>query len=188
MLYVVFARSLRGLGVVSTFGNGYSIFKVQLRLCITFIFRLTSPRKNKKPLCINTNHRRERLALASNQMLIHNGFELIQKTILFVSTQLHLKQYKKFTVASHGFPKRDHRRYSGLVPNYTSTRTSYSVVVPLQGDYIISQNPSQIKVFTTGFENFSNIGGYNTFYVFPQILKRERYYCQLPIMNKRDIH
>ena len=122
---------LRGLGVVSTFGNGYSIFKVQLRLYVTFIFRLSSPRKNKKPLCINTNHRRERLALASNQMLIHNGFELIQKTILFVSAQLHLKQYKKFTVASHGFLKRDHRRYSGLVPNYTSTRTSYSVVVPL---------------------------------------------------------
>ena len=137
MLHVVFARSLRGLGVVSTFGNGYSIFKVQLRLYVTFIFRLSSPRKNKKPLCINTNHRRERLALASNQMLIHNGFELIQKTILFVSTQLHLKQYKKFTVASHGFLKRDHRRYSGLVPNYTSTRTSYSVVVPLRGYFSI---------------------------------------------------
>ena len=29
-IHVVFARSLRGLGVVSTFGNGYSIFKVQL--------------------------------------------------------------------------------------------------------------------------------------------------------------
>lgn len=126
-------RSLfqRGLGVVSTFGNGYSIFKVQLMLYVTFVFRLSSPRKNKKPLCINTNHRRARLALASNQMLIHNGFELIQKTILFVSAQLHLKQYKKFTVASHGFLIRDHRRYSGLVPNYTSTRTSYSVVVPL---------------------------------------------------------
>ena len=94
-------------------------------------------RENKKPLCINTNHRRERLALALNQMLIHNGFELIQKTILFVSAQLHLKQYKKFTVVSHGFLKRDHRRYSGLVPNYTSTRTSYSVVVPLRGYFSI---------------------------------------------------
>ena len=137
MLHVVFARSLRGLGVVSTFGNGYSLFKVQLSLYVTFIFRLSSPRKNKKPLCINTNRRRERLALASNQMLIHNGFELIQKTILFVSAQLHLKQYKKFTVASHGFLKRDHRRYSGLVPNYTSTRTSYSVIIPLRGYFSI---------------------------------------------------
>ena len=70
-------------------------------------------------------------------MLIHNGFELTQKTILFVSAQLHLKQYKKFTVASHGFLKRNHRRYSGLVPNYTSTRTSYSVVAPLRGYFSI---------------------------------------------------
>ena len=38
-------------------------------------------------------------------MLICNGFELIQKTILFLMTQLHLKQYKKFTVASHGILK-----------------------------------------------------------------------------------
>ena len=48
-------------------------------------------------------------------MLICNGFELIQKTILFLMTQLHLKQYKKFTVASHGILKRDCRRYEGPV-------------------------------------------------------------------------
>ena len=84
-------------------------------LYVTFVIWLSSPMKNKKPLHINTNNRRERLALASNQMLICNGFELIQKTILFLMTHFHLKQYKKFTVASHGILKRDCRRYKGLV-------------------------------------------------------------------------
>ena len=80
-------------------------------------------------------------------MLICNGFELIQKTILFLMTQLHLKQYKKFTVASHGILKRDCRRYSGQLPDYASTKTSYSVVVPLRGYLVYTIEHSFVKWF-----------------------------------------
>lgn len=126
----------KSLGVVSH-SDGHSIVKVQLRVICHICNLIKQSEKNKKPLHINTNNRRERLVLASNQMLICNGFELIQKTILFLMTQLHLKQYKKFTVASHGILKRDCRRYSGQLPDYASTKTSYSVVVPLRGYFSI---------------------------------------------------
>ena len=79
----------------------------------------------------------ESIALASNQMLICDGFESFKRPYCLRRLNSTLNSTKNSGGESRYAPKGEYRRYSGLVPDYTSTKTSYSVVYLIRGYYII---------------------------------------------------
>ena len=80
----------------------------------------------------------ESFALASNQMLICDGFELFKRPYCLRRLNSTLNSTKNNGGESRYTPKREYRRYSGLVPDYASTKTSYSVVYLMRGYFIIA--------------------------------------------------
>lgn len=132
------ARSRQGgRRTVISHSDGHSIFKVQLGgICQDRKFDLSAKRKIKSRH-ISTLIIGESFALASNQMLICDGFESFKRPYCLRRLNSTLNSTKNNDGESRYAPKGEYRRYSGLVPDYTSTKTSYSIVYLIRGYYII---------------------------------------------------
>ena len=105
-------------------------------ICHERKFDLSAKRKIKSRH-ISTLIIGESFALASNQMLICDGFELFKRPYCLRRLNSTLNSTKNNGGESRYARKGEYRRYSGLVPNYTSTKTSYSVVYLIRGYFII---------------------------------------------------
>ena len=111
------------------FGRSFSFQSTTEFICYDRKFDLSAKRKIKSRH-ISTLIIGESFALASNQMLICDGFELFKRPYCLRRLNSTLNSTKNNGGESRYTPKREYRRYSGLVPDYTSTKTSYSVVAP----------------------------------------------------------
>ena len=79
----------------------------------------------------------ESFAIASNQMLICDGFESFKRPYCLRRLNSTLNSTKNNGGESRYAPKGEYRRHSGLEPDYTSTKTSYSVVYLIIGHFIV---------------------------------------------------
>ena len=118
------------------FGRSFSFQSSTEVICNNRKFDLSAERKIKSRH-ISTLIIGESFALASNQMLICDGFEYLKRPYHLRRLNSTLNSTKNNGGESRYAPKREYRRYSGRVPNYTSTKTSYSVVYLIRGYFII---------------------------------------------------
>ena len=119
------------------FGRSFSFQSSTEVICHNRKFDLSDKRKIKSRH-ISTLIIVESLALASNQMLICDGFELFKRPYCLRRLNSTLNSTKNNGGESRYTPKREYRRYSGLVPDYTSTKTSYSAVYLIRRNFIVS--------------------------------------------------
>lgn len=118
------------------FGRSFSFQSTTGGICHDRKFDLSAKRKIKSRH-ISTLIIGESFALASNQMLICDGFESFKRPYCLRRLNSTLNSTKNNGGESRYAPKGEYRRYSGLVPDYTSTKTSYSVVYLIRGHFII---------------------------------------------------
>lgn len=133
-----YARSRQGdHRTVISHSDGHLVFKVQLGgICHNRRFNLSAKRKIKSRH-ISTLIIGESFALASNQMLICDGFESFKRPYCLRRLNSTLNSTKNNGGESRYAPKGEYRRHSGLEPDYTSTKTSYSVVYLIIGHFIV---------------------------------------------------
>ena len=118
------------------FGRSFNFQSTTEVICRDRKFDLCAERKIKSRH-ISTLIIGESFALASNQMLICDGFESFKRPYCLRRLNSTLNSTKNNGGESRYAPKGEYRRYSGLVPDYTSTKTSYSVVYLIRGDFIV---------------------------------------------------
>lgn len=118
------------------FGRSFNFQSTTEVICRDRKFDLCAERKIKSRH-ISTLIIGESFALASNQMLICDGFEYLKRPYCLRRLNSTLNSTKNNGGESRYAPKGEYRRYSGLVPDYTSTKTSYSVVYLIRGYFII---------------------------------------------------
>ena len=118
------------------FGRSFNFQSTTGGICQDRKFDLSAKRKIKSRH-ISTLIIGESFALASNQMLICDGFESFKRPYCLRRLNSTLNSTKNNGGESRYAPKGEYRRHSGLVPNYTSTKTSYSVVYLIRGHFII---------------------------------------------------
>ena len=119
------------------FGRSFNFQSTTEVICRDRKFDLSAKRKIKSRH-ISTLIIGESFALTSNQMLICDGFESFKRPYCLRRLNSTLNSTKNSGGESRYAPKGEYRRYSGLVPDYTSTKTSYSVVYLIRGNFIIS--------------------------------------------------
>lgn len=118
------------------FGRSFNFQSTTEVICRDRKFNLCAERKIKSRH-ISTLIIGESFALASNQMLICDGFESFKRPYCLRRLNSTLNSTKNSGGESRYAPKGEYRRYSGLVTDYTSTKTSYSVVYLIRGDFIV---------------------------------------------------
>ena len=119
------------------FGRSFNFQSTTGGICQDRKFDLSAKRKIKSRH-ISTLIIGESFVLASNQMLICDGFESFKRPYCLRRLNSTLNSTKNNGGESRYAPKGEYRRYSGLVPNYTSTKTSYSVIYLTRGYFIIT--------------------------------------------------
>lgn len=87
-------------------------------------------------------------------MLICDGFESFKRPYCLRRLNSTLNSTKNSGGESRYAPKGEYRRYSGLVPDYTSTKTSYSVVYLIRGYFIILYRTFVCQVLLAQYEHF----------------------------------
>lgn len=90
-------------------------------------------------------------------MLICDGFELFKRPYCLCRLNSTLNSTKNNGGESRHAPKGEYRRYSGLVPDYTSTKTSYSVVYLIRGYFIIPDRTFVCQAFSTIIRHFFRV-------------------------------
>jgi len=118
------------------FGRSFNFQSTTWFICRDRKFDLCAERKIKSRH-ISTLIIDESLTLASNQMLICDGFELFKRPYCLSRLNSTLNSTKNNGGKSRYAPKREYHRYSGLVPDYTSTKTLYSAVYLIRDYFII---------------------------------------------------
>lgn len=170
------------------FGRSFNFQSTTVGICHDRKFDFGAKRKTKSRH-ISTLIIGESFALASNQMLICDGFESFKRPYCLRRLNSTLNSTKNNGGESRYAPKGEYRRYSGLVPDYTSTKTSYSVVAPrLKGIILYHKAHRKSRILRRVLNIISNTWLNYAFYIFSQILKRKWYNCQLSVMNECDIH
>lgn len=128
------------------FGRSFNFQSTTGVICHDCKFDLSAKRKIKSRH-ISTLIIGESFALASNQMLICDGFESFKRPYCLRRLNSTLNSKKNNGSESRYAPKGEYRRYSGRVPNYTSAKTSYSVVYLIRGYFIIADRTFVYQVF-----------------------------------------
>ena len=136
------------------FGRSFSFQSTTGGICRDRKFDLSAKRKIKSRH-ISTLIIGESFSLASNQMLICDGFESFKRPYCLRRLNSTLNSTKNSGGESRYAPKGEYRRYSGLVPDYTSTKTSYSVVVPrLKGIILYHKAHRKSRILRCIFNTF----------------------------------
>lgn len=138
------------------FGRSFNFQSTTGGICQDRKFDLSAKRKIKSRH-ISTLIIGESFSLASNQMLICDGFELFKRPYCLRRLNSTLNSTKNNGGESRYAPKGEYRRYSGLVPDYTSTKTSYSVVYLIRGHFIIPHRTFVCQAFFVATRHFLNI-------------------------------
>ena len=145
------------------FGRSFSFQSTTEVICHDRKFDLSAERKIKSRH-ISTLIIGESFALASNQMLICDGFELFKRPYCLRRLNSTLNSTKNNGGESRYAPKGEYRRYSGLVPDYTSTKTSYSVVAPrLKGIILYHKAYRKSRILRCIFNTFRILDENNLF-------------------------
>lgn len=138
------------------FGRSFCFQSTTGGICHNRRFNLSAKRKIKSRH-ISTLIIGESFALASNQMLICDGFESFKRPYCLRRLNSTLNSTKNNGDESRYAPKGEYRRHSGLVPNYTSTKTSYSVVNLIRGYFIIHYRTFVCQAFSTIIRHFFRV-------------------------------
>ena len=97
-------------------------------------------------------------------MLICDGFESFKRPYCLRRLNSTLNSTKNNGGESRYAPKGEYRRYSGLVPDYTSTKTSYSVVAPrLKGIILYHEAYRKSRILRCIFNTFRILDENNLF-------------------------
>ena len=135
------------------FGRSFSFQSTTEVICHDRKFDLSAKRKIKSRH-ISTLIIGESFALASNQMLICDGFESFKRPYCWRRLNSTLNSTKNNGGESRYAPKGEYRRHSGLVSDYTSTKTSYSVVYLIKGYFIIHYRTFVCQVLLVQHDTF----------------------------------
>ena len=135
------------------FGRSFNFQSTTRFICHDRKFDLSAERKIKSRH-ISTLIIGESFALASNQMLICDGFKSFKRPYCLRRLNSTLNSTKDNGGESRHTPKGEYRRYSGLVPDYTSTKTSYSVVYLIRGHFIIHYRTFVCQVLLVQHDTF----------------------------------
>lgn len=135
------------------FGRSFNFQSTTEVICHDRKFDLSAKRKIKSRH-ISTLIIGESFSLASNQMLICDGFESFKRPYCLHRLNSTLNSTKNNGGESRYAPKGEYRRYSGLVPDYTSTKTSYSVVYLIRGRFIVPYRTFVCQAFSTIIRHF----------------------------------